>query len=216
MLKRCLFLLCTLLLLYLSVNGMQGKEDEVEAKKKPYTLITVVKGDTVFNLAKRYQTDVDTISQLNQLVNPALIRVGQKLKVPQSNEEKTASMDQANSEKKKSEEANAVPAMVRGDAVGEFTLTAYTAGPESTGKKAGDPGYGITSSGAKAVEGITVAVDPQVIPIGSRVYIDGLGYFVAQDTGSAIQGKRIDIFMEDVSEARQFGVKKGFKVEVVN
>ena len=48
---------------------------------------------------------------------------------------------------------------------------------------------------------MTIAVDPSVIPIGSRVYIEGLGYFVAQDTGSAIKGRRIDVFMNDLEEA---------------
>jgi len=62
---------------------------------------------------------------------------------------------------------------------------------------------------------VTIAVDPSVIPIGSRVYIEGLGYFVAQDTGSAIKGKRIDVFMNDLEEALQFGVKKGVRVAIV-
>lgn len=99
--------------------------------------------------------------------------------------------------------------------MGDFTLTAYTAGPESTGKAPGHPAYGITATGAKAREGVTIAVDPKVIPIGSRVYIEGIGYRTAQDVGGAIKGNRIDVFMNDLSEARKFGVKKHVRVMLV-
>lgn len=50
-----------------------------------------------------------------------------------------------------------------------------------------------------------IAVDPSVIPLGTRVYIDGLGEYIAADTGSAIVGNRIDIHFESVEEALQFG-----------
>lgn len=51
----------------------------------------------------------------------------------------------------------------------------------------------------------TIAVDPRVIPLGSRLWVEGYGYGVAQDTGSSIKGKRVDLFMESGLECRLWG-----------
>lgn len=52
-----------------------------------------------------------------------------------------------------------------------------------------------------------IAVDPDVIPLGSKVYVEGYGYAVAGDTGGAIDGNRIDVFIPSLSEALKFGVR---------
>lgn len=93
----------------------------------------------------------------------------------------------------------------------KMVATAYEAGPRSTGKRPVDKGYGITASGARAKRG-TVAVDPRVIPLGTKLYIKSLtpgvpdyGFAIAQDTGGAIKGNKIDLFMDTVWECLQFG-----------
>lgn len=50
-----------------------------------------------------------------------------------------------------------------------------------------------------------VAVDPSVIPLGSKLYIEGYGYAVAADTGGAIKGAKVDLFMEDRSQCLKWG-----------
>lgn len=65
-------------------------------------------------------------------------------------------------------------------------------------------GLGITATGTKAGYG-TVAVDPNVIPLGSRVYIPQYGDAIAADTGGAIKGNKIDLCMETYEECYQFG-----------
>ncbi|SDE53266.1 protein of unknown function [Paenibacillus sp. UNCCL117] len=95
------------------------------------------------------------------------------------------------------------------------TLTAYTAGPESTGKDESHPQYGVTSSGAKVTEGRTIAVDPKVIPMGWWVYIEGIGFRRAEDTGSAIKGNKIDVFFQSDSYADRFGTKRGYTVYII-
>lgn len=95
----------------------------------------------------------------------------------------------------------------------DMVATAYDLSFESTGKRPGDLYYGITASGTKAQPG-TVAVDPKVIPLGTKLYvasIDGspdYGFATALDTGGAIKGNRIDLFMEDNSDALRFGIRQ--------
>ncbi len=65
-------------------------------------------------------------------------------------------------------------------------------------------GYGITATGTRAGHG-TIAVDPRVIPLGTRVFIPNYGHAVAADTGGAIIGDRIDLCMETFEECYNFG-----------
>ena len=70
-----------------------------------------------------------------------------------------------------------------------------------------DPGCnGITATGTKAGKG-TVAVDPRVIPLGSKVYVPGYGVAVAADTGGAIKGNRLDVCYPTKNEAYSWGVR---------
>jgi len=78
--------------------------------------------------------------------------------------------------------------------------TAYDPGPRSCGGSAD----GRTACGLRAGYGV-VAVDPRVIPLGSKLYIEGYGYAVAGDRGRSITGNRIDLGFNSYREAMQFG-----------
>ena len=74
---------------------------------------------------------------------------------------------------------------------------------------AGCTGRTSTGFNLKANPGAKViAVDPSVIPLGSKVYVEGYGYAVASDTGSAIKGNKIDVFVPSKSAAYQWGNKR--------
>jgi len=72
-----------------------------------------------------------------------------------------------------------------------------------------------TASGVWPRRG-TVAVDPQIIPLGTKLYVEGYGYAVAADTGGDIKGYRMDVFLETERDARKWGRKHGVRVWRVN
>jgi uncharacterized protein YabE (DUF348 family)/3D (Asp-Asp-Asp) domain-containing protein len=72
--------------------------------------------------------------------------------------------------------------------------TYYT--PASSGRPPGDPNYGRTATGVLVTYGV-VAVDPNVIPLGTRMFIPGYGYAIAADTGGAVKGYIIDLGYPD-------------------
>lgn len=80
-----------------------------------------------------------------------------------------------------------------------FSATAYCKGK-------------VTAAGMAPAEGM-VAADPAVLPLGSRIRLTGLagrydGDYVVLDTGSAVRGRRIDLYMRDCREAVKFGRRK--------
>ena len=70
-------------------------------------------------------------------------------------------------------------------------------------------GHGLTALGLKPVRNpnglSTVAVDPNVIPLGSKVFVEGYGYAIASDTGGAIKGNKIDLYFNTVADCYSFG-----------
>ncbi|MBD9068109.1 MAG: hypothetical protein EGP70_00660 [Butyricicoccus sp.] len=88
-------------------------------------------------------------------------------------------------------------------ALGSYKLTFYCPCEICNGAL----GVGQTASGAAPAEGRTIAVDSSIIPLGSRVYIEGYGTFIAEDTGSAIKNNKIDIFVSTHSRAEELGVQ---------
>ncbi len=95
------------------------------------------------------------------------------------------------------------------------TATAYTSAEDETWPHSD----GYTASGLKCEVGV-VAVDPKVIPLGSKLFIEAAdgsfvyGYCIAGDTGSAIKGQRVDLVMNTKSECYSFG-RRAVKVYIL-
>jgi 3D (Asp-Asp-Asp) domain-containing protein len=83
------------------------------------------------------------------------------------------------------------PGPVVGASLGLFSVTCYDLG-------------GITASGAPVGSNV-VATDPRVIPLGTTIWIDGIGERTALDTGGAIKGNRLDVWMPTYSQCAEWG-----------
>ena len=93
--------------------------------------------------------------------------------------------------------------------------TAYTLSFECTGRHPGDPWFGVTASGMMAQVGV-VAVDTNVIPFHTRLYIEGYGFAVAGDRGGAIRGYKVDVFFDTREEVRNWGRRHGVRVWILD
>jgi len=109
--------------------------------------------------------------------------------------------DYAREKLARQEQAEAYEAVGAWEYVGECTITAYCPCAECCGRWAD----GVTASGLPATPGV-VAVDPEVIPLGSTAVIDGQRYLAA-DTGSGVEGLHIDICMGSHEETVAHGVR---------
>lgn len=168
-------------------------------------------------ITNRTETEVKML----QTVRPQIIKVGTKVAIDREIESET---DEAPTEPVAStspfrEEAEIkIGETPRADDALDFTsakqllveATAYTNNAEDTvtydGRVLTRSGYDVTET--ILYEGMRIiAVDPAVIPLGTRVYIEGFGMAIALDTGSAIKGNIIDIMMDTKEEAVTFGRK---------
>ncbi len=102
----------------------------------------------------------------------------------------------------------------------DLKATAYTASFADTGKHPGSPGFGITRTGIRAREGV-IAVDPRIIPLGTKVYVEvpgsapDYGFAIAADIGSAIKGKLIDLYFDTTLQAKNWG-RRNVRVYILN
>lgn len=170
----------------------------------------VVTGDTLFKIAEKYNITVDQLMTNNQLTSD-LIKPGDKLildgaKVIQPKVSAATTTTSVTSNAPISD--TKTTASVEKELT--MTATAYTA------SCAGCSGITATGINLKANPNQKViSVDPTVIPLGSKVWVEGYGEAIAGDTGGAIKGNVIDIFIPTKQEALNWG-RKTVKVKILN
>lgn len=168
----------------------------------------VVSGDTLSNIAEKYNVTVEQLKSNNQLTSDLiipgdkLVLKGSKVTQPEvKGATKTSVTSNAPSETKPVATATKELTM---------TSTAYTA------SCAGCSGITATGINLKANPNQKViSVDPNVIPLGSKVWVEGYGEAIAGDTGGAIKGNKIDIFIPSKQAAINWG-RKTVKVKILN
>lgn len=145
-------------------------------------------------------------SEKNDLTNQVSSLTQKNKELEQEINKQKVNKQKVNKQKQASTQTNTASkpqtSSVSGTGLGQFKITAYCSCSKCCGKWSGGP----TASGVMPKAGRTIAVDPKVIPLGTKVIIDGHTY-IAEDTGSAIKGKKIDMYFSSHSAALAWGVK---------
>lgn len=202
----------------------------------------VKSGDTLSGIAHKYDVTVNDVKSWNGLSSDT-IHPGQELVIkPAANKVEAASVEPAQNSEQAAQVEQSKPAeqtkpveqsepvkqsepveqsepadtnnesQDQAESGKEITVsaTAYTADCQ------GCSGTTATGVDLKAnPDAKVIAVDPSVIPLGSKVYVEGYGYATAADTGGAIKGNRVDIFVPNEQDAVNWGVKN-VKVQILN
>lgn len=211
--------------LHISADTAVNKEQNID------DIYTVKSEDSLWKISQKFGVQVNELKAWNNL-SSELIHPGQKLAVqgsavPVQTEavntvsEQPAPAPQPAPESEPAPQPEPEPAQAPAPAEKEVsaspqgkemtvTATAYTANCNGCS--------GVTATGIdlRANPGQKViAVDPSVIPLGSKVFVEGYGTAIAGDTGGAIKGNKIDVFVPSKSEAMNFGVKT-VKIKVLH
>ncbi|MGA3677588.1 3D domain-containing protein [Lysinibacillus agricola] len=202
-----------------------GKKDDTKNEKSSKDQHHIVHGDTLFSIARENGVSVEKLKEWNNLTSD-VIYVGELLatkasaakpkttvsetkkvattsntkQVTTSNTKQVTTSNTKPATKSSTKQVSA-PANATGQTL-TMRATAYTAYCEGCS--------GITANGTDIRSNPNlkvIAVDPRVIPLGTRVWVEGYGEAIAADTGGAIKGNKIDVFIPTEGQARQWGVK---------
>ncbi|EQM29103.1 peptidoglycan-binding protein [Bacillus licheniformis CG-B52] len=178
----------------LNISSQEEKSEE-----KQYT---VQPGDTLSKIAKEFGVTVSDLQKRNNLKSDLII-AGQTIAINGEAAAAAAPVKQESAPKQNDQPVNVQKEIT-------VTATAYTA---NDGGISGITKTGVDLNANRNAK--VIAVDPSVIPLGTKVYVEGYGEATAEDTGGAIKGHKIDVFIPDKKDAFNWGVKT-VKVKILN
>ncbi|MED2944502.1 LysM peptidoglycan-binding domain-containing protein [Bacillus swezeyi] len=202
------------------IPGQKLNVSEKQTEKKQYT---IKKGDTLWKIAQKYGVTVNDLKSWNNIKsdiiypNTSIAVDGQAAIQAAAKPAKTTAsvQNEAKTEQPapapKQEKETVSRSNTSQSAAKELTVTA-TAYTANDGGMSGVTATGIDLKANKNAK--VIAVDPSVIPLGSKVHVEGYGEATAADTGGAIKGNKIDVFVPSKSAAKNWGVKT-VKVKVL-
>lgn len=177
--------------------------ESAQATTSTEATYTIKQGDTLFSIAQASGVSVDQLMSWNNIAAADRIYSGDTIAISEAAAGKTA-VTQSSQIVQYQQTNQTAPAAQKAPATAAQTIamsaTAYTA--YCTGCS------GITANGTnlRANPNLKViAVDPSVIPLGSRVWVEGYGEAIAADTGGAIKGNKIDVFIPSQEGAMNWG-----------
>lgn len=152
-------------------------------------------------IGKRKYEPIAVVADINSSIAPAV----EKQEVKSTQQQKMSTPSQVSKQEVKKVPEN-------GPQAGKeltVTATAYTAYCEGC---SGTTAYGIDLRANPNMK--VIAVDPNVIPLGTKVWVEGYGYAIAGDTGGAIKGNKIDVFIPSREQAMQWG-RRTVKIKII-
>lgn len=182
---------------------------------------TVEKGDNLFRIALDHSVSLESLMEWND-IEGYLIFPGDVLKISKEDIPEpvnkvavasTVARSSPPSDTSDKPKVTASSSIVEPASSGEemtVTATAYTAYCEGC---TGTTAYGIDLRANPDQK--VIAVDPRIIPLGTKVWVEGYGEAIAGDTGGAIKGNKIDVFIPSYDHAIAWGVKE-VKIKVIN
>lgn len=199
------------------------------ANKASQASVTYVvqQGDTLAKIAQAYGVSVNQLVAWNKLSSEDMIFAGDTLALnkgsahlakvtspaqPVQQASAQQSAPKAPAQQAKKQASQQAPAQISSSVARTYTMeaTAYTA------YCAGCSGVTANGTDLRANPGLKViAVDPSVIPLGTKVWVEGYGEAIAADTGGAIKGNKIDVFVPTTDQAYAWG-RKTVTVKVLN
>lgn len=181
------------------------------------TTYIVEKGDTLSKISKQHDVSVSDIKEWNQL-DSHIIVVGQELEIKNAETASSSDKGQADTKQKKSNQQQEKKEKKSDDVADSKSNESSNEAPEGKTISVSSTAYTATCHGCSGVTSTgvdlnadpnakVIAVDPTVIPLGTKVYVEGYGYATAADTGGAINGNKIDVHVPTKSEAQNWGVR---------
>jgi len=180
--------------LTISLEDTAKKASATEPKTDESYIVT--KGDSLWSISKKFGISVSTLKSWNGLTSN-LIYANQKLIIKNGTPQATVVTERAE------------PASTKESASSETVKTMTVEATAYTALDGG--GSGVTAAGIDLIKNPNmkvIAVDPSIIPLGTKVYVEGYGEAIAGDTGGAIKGNKIDVYVKTKSEAIEWGRKK--------
>ncbi|OED31467.1 peptidoglycan-binding protein [Planococcus maritimus] len=201
--------------------SVEGKEQASTKSTNSSSTYTVKSGDTLFKIASAHGISLDQLMSWNN-ISGHIIYPGQEFAVKGAAAKATATATApAKQEAPKSTQAAPTPASAPAAATPAAAST--QSGKEMTVSATAYTAYcagcsGITRTGIDLRSNPNqkvIAVDPSVIPLGSKVWVEGYGTAIAGDTGGAIKGNKIDVFIPTQSEALKWG-RKNITIKILD
>ncbi|MUV37489.1 Muramidase-2 [Lentibacillus sp. JNUCC-1] len=210
----------------IEINNLKTTVIQPKQSITLYDSYQVEKGDTLSAISKTFDVTVEDLMEWNDLSSD-LILIGQELTIKdgaeavkkdtaskakrteqQSNDDKVAAKQAVNTRKAETVSNSSAKASQPTEQKADgktisVQATAYTAKCDGCS--------GVTYTGLDLNQNPNakvIAVDPSVIPLGTKVYVEGYGYATAADIGGAIKGNRIDIHVPTKKEAYSWGVRE--------